>query len=156
MREGGAGGMMSSFNRIGMKWAGGSYPLRTAVLRNEWGFQSMVITDYSLNTYTHVDEMIRAGGDLFLTQDTKSFNMEDDATQITLLRNATKNILFTVVNSNAMSFSIEGYLKPIWQEWMVYIDIALAAIFLLWGAGIIAATIKNPKPIQKKKTRAKA
>ena len=142
--------MMSSFNRIGMKWAGGSYPLLTSILRDEWGFQGMVITDYSLNTYTHVDEMIRAGGDLFLTQDTKSFNKEDDATQITLLRKATKNILFTVVNSNAMSINIEGYLKPLWQEWMVYIDIALAAIFAVWGAGVILTTKKNPKPIKKK------
>ncbi len=110
----------------------------------------MVITDYSLNTYTHVDEMIRAGGDLFLTQDTKTFNKDDDATQITLLRKATKNILYTVVNSNAMSVNIEGYLKPLWQEWMVYIDIALGALLVLWGVGIILATKKNPKPIQKK------
>lgn len=154
VKEGGAGGMMSSFNRIGMKWAGGSYPLLTSVLRDEWGFRGMVITDYSLNTYTHVDEMIRAGGDLFLTQDTKTFNKDDDATQITLLRKATKNILYTVVNSNAMSVNIEGYLKPLWQEWMVYIDIALGVLLVLWGVGIILATKKNPKPIQKKKAKA--
>lgn len=154
VKEGGAGGMMSSFNRIGMKWAGGSYPLLTSVLRDEWGFRGMVITDYSLNTYTHVDEMIRAGGDLFLTQETKTFNKDDDATQITLLRKATKNILYTVVNSNAMSVNIEGYLKPLWQEWMVYIDIALGALLVLWGVGIILATKKNPKPIQKKKAKA--
>ena len=153
VKEGGAGGMMSSFNRIGMKWAGGSYPLLTSILRDEWGFQGMVITDYSLNTYTHVDEMIRAGGDLFLTQDTKTFNKDDDATQITLLRKATKNILYTVVNSNAMSINVEGYLKPLWQEWMVYIDIGLAAIFALWGIGIIAATKKNPKPMKNKKAK---
>jgi len=143
VKEGGAGGMMSSFNRIGMKWAGGCYPLLTSVLRDEWGFQGMVITDYSLNTYTHVDEMIRAGGDLFLTQDTKTFNKEDDATQITLLRKATKNILYTVVNSNAMSIAIEGYQKPLWQEWMIYIDIALGALLALWGAGVISSAKKK-------------
>ncbi len=150
VKEGGAGGMMSSFNRIGMIWAGGSYPLLTKVLRDEWGFQGMVITDYSLNTYTHVDEMIRAGGDLFLTQDTKSFSKEDDATQITLLRKATKNILYTVANSNAMSIAIQGYEKPIWQEWLMYIDMGLAAVLILWGMGIVLATKNNPKPIQKK------
>ncbi len=133
VKEGGATGMMSSFNRLGTKWAGGSYALLTQILRQEWGFQGMVITDYSLNTYTHVDEMIRAGGDLFLTQDTKNFYMEDDATQITLLRQATKNILYTVVNSNAMEVSITGYLKPIWQEVLIYVDIALAVAFILWG-----------------------
>ncbi len=126
-------GMMSSFNRLGITWAGGSYPLLTAVLRNEWGFRGPVITDYSLNTYTHVDEMIRAGGDLFLTQDAKSFNKEDDATQITLLRNATKNILYAVVNSNAMGVEITGYLRPVWQNVMFGIDIGLVVLLAFWG-----------------------
>ena len=142
VKESNAGGMMSSFNRIGMKWAGGSYPLLTEVLRDEWGFRGMVITDYSLNTYTHVDEMIRAGGDLFLTQDPKSFNMEDDATQITLLRQATKNILYTVANSNVMNVSIEGYLRPLWQDVMMYIDIALGALLVL---GLVLAILKARK-----------
>ena len=126
-------GMMSSFNRIGKRWAGGSYPLLTAVLRNEWGARGPVITDYSLNTYTHVDEMIRAGGDLFLTQDAKSFNKEDDATQITLLRNATKNVLYAVVNSNAMGAEVIGYQRPMWQNVMFIIDAALVVLLALWG-----------------------
>nr|MBR4281918.1 glycoside hydrolase family 3 protein [Clostridia bacterium] len=153
VKGGKAAGMMSSFNRIGMKWAGASYPLLTSVLREEWGFQGMVITDYSLNTYTHVDAMIRGGGDLFLTQDTKRFYKEDDATQIALLRQATKNILFTVVNSNAMSLKIDGYLPPVWQVWMYRIDIGLAALLALWGAVAIVRAKKHPRPIQKKKVK---
>lgn len=133
VKEGGATGMMSSFNRLGLKWAGGSYPLLTQVLRNEWGFQGSVITDYSLNTYTHVDEMIRAGGDLFLTQDVKSFNKADDATQVSLLRNATKNVLFSVVNSNAMSIETDGYLMPIWKIIMIIIDIAVILLIAIIG-----------------------
>ena len=133
-------GMMSSFNRLGIQWAGGSYPLLTAVLRNEWGARGPVITDYSLNTYTHVDEMIRAGGDLFLTQDAKTFNKEDDATQITLLRNATKNILYAVANSNAMGATIIGYRRPVWQDMMFGIDIGLGVLLLL---GLALAVLKN-------------
>ncbi len=133
VKEGGAYGIMSSFNRLGMTWAGGSYPLLTSVLRDEWGFQGMVITDYSLNTYTHVDEMIRAGGDLFLTQDTKKFYKDDDATQIALLRQATKNILYTVVNSNAMNIETTGYLPPLWQVVWQYGQIGLIALLAVWG-----------------------
>jgi beta-glucosidase len=135
-------GMMSSFNRLGIQWAGGSYPLLTAVLRNEWGARGPVITDYSLNTYTHVDEMIRAGGDLFLTQDAKTFNKEDDATQITLLRNATKNILYAVANSNAMGATIIGYKRPVWQDVMFGIDIGLGVLLLL---GLLLAIRKDRK-----------
>ena len=148
VKEADAHGMMSSFNRIGQKWAGGSYALLTEVLRNEWGFRGMVITDYSLNTYTHVDEMIRAGGDLFLTQDPKSFNMEDDATQVTLLRQATKNILYTVVNSNVMGVQVEGYDPPLWQEVTWWID---GGIVLLLLAGLLLAIVKNGKLKKAKK-----
>lgn len=145
VKEGGATGMMSSFNRIGMKWAGGSYALLTQVLRDEWGFHGSVVTDYSLNTYTHVDEMIRAGGDLFLTQDAKTFSMADDATQITLLRQATKNILYSVVNSNAMSIELDGYLMPVWMMVMIAVDIAIVAMLALWGVFSIRAVKKAQK-----------
>ncbi|MCI6375230.1 MAG: glycoside hydrolase family 3 C-terminal domain-containing protein [Clostridiales bacterium] len=145
VKNGGAKGMMSSFNRLGMTWAGGSYPLLTSVLRDEWGFEGMVITDYSLNTYTHVDEMIRAGGDLFLTQDTKKFYKDDDATQIALLRQATKNILYTVVNSNAMNTEIVGYEPPVWQMVWRYVQIGLIAALVLWGVLVHVAAAKKKK-----------
>lgn len=151
VKEGGATGMMSSFNRLGMKWAGGSHALLTQVLRDEWGFHGSVITDYSLNTYTHVDEMIRAGGDLFLTQDAKTFSMADDATQITLLRQATKNILYSVVNSNAMSIQTDGYLMPIWMLVMILVDIAIIAVLLLWGV----FAIRSVKRIDKQENSVK-
>lgn len=145
VKEGGATGMMSSFNRLGMKWAGGSYALLTQVLRDEWGFYGTVITDYSLNTYTHVDEMIRAGGDLFLTQDVKTFSMADDATQIKLLRQATKNILYSVVNSNAMSIRTDGYMMPIWMVVMMLVDIAVLTALILWGVFAIRSVKRTKK-----------
>lgn len=137
--------MMTSFNRIGMQWAGGSYVLLTKVLRNEWGFHGSVITDYSLNTYTHVDEMIRAGGDLFLTQDAKTFNMKDDATQITLLRQATKNVLYSVVNSNAMSVETDGYLMPVWMMVMIVVDVVIVLLLALWGTLAIRSVKRSEK-----------
>ena len=39
VKEGGSSAMMSSFNRIGTVWAGGSYELLTDILRGEWGFR---------------------------------------------------------------------------------------------------------------------
>lgn len=150
VKEGGATGMMSSFNRLGMKWAGGSYALLTQVLRDEWGFHGSVITDYSLNTYTHVDEMIRAGGDLFLTQDAKTFGMEDDATQIALLRQSTKNILYMVANSSAMSISTDGYLRPVWQTVMICVDIAMIAALALWGMLAIRSVKKKEEQEEKR------
>lgn len=133
VKEGGAMGMMSSFNRLGVHWAGGSYALLTQVLREEWGFRGIVITDYSMNRYTYVDMMIRAGGDIFLSQDPKNFNKEDDATQLTLLRKAVKNILYVTANSNVMSVVTDGFKNPLWMTYAVAIDAALIALLALWG-----------------------
>ncbi len=143
VREGDARGMMTSFNRLGMIWAGGSYPLLTTVLRDEWGFRGMVITDYSMNRYTHVDRMIRAGGDLFLTQDSKTFSMPDDATQLTLLRQAAKNILYVTANSNGMSVVVDGYKAPVWHTWLILADIGLFLLCAVWGILVHRSTKKK-------------
>lgn len=145
-----ASGMMSSFNRLGLTWAGGSYALLTEILRDEWGFNGMVITDYSMNRYTYVDLMIRAGGDLFLTQDSKVFNQPDNATQVTLLRQATKNILYTVANSNVMSIETDGYKPPMWQTVWQYAQIGLAALLIAWGVLIHLSIRKKEKKAAKR------
>ncbi|MBQ9057556.1 MAG: glycoside hydrolase family 3 protein [Atopobiaceae bacterium] len=43
--------IMSSFNYLGTEWAGGRWSLCTDVLRGEWGFTGMVITDFNLYSY---------------------------------------------------------------------------------------------------------
>ena len=119
VKEGGATAMMSSFNRIGTTWAGGDYRLLTQLLREEWGFKGMVITDFNTNaTYMPADQMIRAGGDLNLCQDIQP-SADYTATQVTQMRRATRNILYTVSRSNAMNGfgadTVWAYKLPIWQ-----------------------------------------
>ncbi len=40
-----SGGLMQSFERIGLKWATLSKPLNTNILRNEWGWTGNIVTD---------------------------------------------------------------------------------------------------------------
>ncbi len=101
------GGAMSSFSRIGYRWAGANYGLLTDILRKEWGFKGFVITDIEIYPFMNADAMIRAGGDLVLSsgkvaprQVTESAG--DPATHLTAMRTAIKNSLYTVANSNAM------------------------------------------------------
>lgn len=42
-------GVMSSYNRIGTVWCSASSALLRDVLRNEWGFEGFVVSDYSWN-----------------------------------------------------------------------------------------------------------
>ena len=67
VKEGGAKAVMSSFNYIGTQWAGGTYPLQTTVLRDEWGFRGFVLTDYfGVYGYMDSDMGIRGGTDCML------------------------------------------------------------------------------------------
>lgn len=60
-------GLMNSYNRIGAVWSGGSEALLTGVLRDEWGFNGAVITDYSdHHAFMNGDQSLRAGGTIWM------------------------------------------------------------------------------------------
>ncbi len=49
VKEGGAEGMMAAFNRIGTQWCGADRNLTVELLRNEWGFNGFIVSDFSFN-----------------------------------------------------------------------------------------------------------
>ena len=115
VKQGGALGIMSSFNRIGAVPAAESYALLTTVLRNEWGFQGTVITDCVMAATTmDFDRAIRAGNDLELSfGGVIVFAGLDESTLNTnyghqVLRQATKNILWTAVQSDSNGVATFG------------------------------------------------
>ena len=138
----GSTAIMSSFNRIGATWAGGSEALMTDVLRGEWGFEGFAISDFNLYPYMNPNQSISAGTDLTLTfQPSKSFGDTSSAKAVTDIREATHNILFTVANSNAMNGLAPGatvsYTPPTW----VYIQIGASILVgLLVVAGALMVT----------------
>ncbi|MCG2803391.1 MAG: glycoside hydrolase family 3 C-terminal domain-containing protein [Cellulomonas sp.] len=141
----GAGGVMSSFNRVGATWAGGSHALMTAVLRDEWGFQGFAISDFNLYPYMNPNQGISAGTDLTLTfQPSKSYQDTTSAKAVTDIRNATHDVLFTVANSNAMNGLAPGatvtYTPPTW----VYIQIGgsvLLGLVVVVGALLLTRRV---------------
>lgn len=54
--------IMSSYNRLNGRYVGESAWLLTDILRKEWGFRGLVVSDWS--AIIHLDEAIRAGLDL--------------------------------------------------------------------------------------------
>ena len=137
VKEGGTRGVMSSFNRIGTKWTGGDYRLLTEILREECGFEGAVICDFNtIPQYMNVRQMFYAGGDLDLATTSTSMWTDidtSDTADALVLRRAAKNVMYALVNSNAMNGEVIGYEMAIWRIVMYSIDVGLAVLLALWG-----------------------
>lgn len=148
-----ATGLMSSYNRIGAVWAGGSDALLTSILRDEWGFRGAVITDYSdHHAFMNGDQALRTGGSLWmsgiiggtLTEDTSSNSY------MQALRRATKETLYMYLHVRAINrdyselMQDDSILRPVftksfigWRQIIIVIDIIAVLLFILAIRGLI-------------------
>lgn len=126
--------VMSSFNYIGTTYAGSCDVLLNKVLRGEWGFVGMVLTDYyGVYGYQDSDRLIRNGGDFCLVNyDTETNHLTDttSATALVSARQACKNILYTVANSRAYYPENLNPGMPGWEKVMIGVDVVLAAALI--------------------------
>ena len=142
--------VMTSFNRIGCTWSGGNYQLITKVLRDEWGFNGIVLTDYDNGGYMDTEQCIRAGGDLKLTAmgSDAELDISNSASQY-YSRQAMKHVLYTIVNSNAMNGIVHGTSVgelPFANYYFILIaEGIIAAALIVWGVIAIARRWKNEK-----------
>ncbi len=156
VEKNGCSGLMSSYNRIGAVWAGGSKALLTEVLRGEWDFEGTVITDYADHQrYMNSDQALRAGGDLYMDGVFRNgafgYGFDHNSLEAargtasearaisfrTNLRRATKNVLYTWLNAkvrnvdyNVLARESEGeqIVRPVKSEGFPYVGTALALL----------------------------
>ena len=133
VKEGHATAAMAAFNYIGHEWAGGSSALMKTVLRQEWGFRGMVLTDAALDGYNYIngDQAIRNGTDAILNPDLveeTSVHDQTSATSVLAMRDASHNILYAVANSNA--YMTEQDAGSISWETVFYLCLAAVIVVL--------------------------
>ncbi|MGN0055440.1 MAG: glycoside hydrolase family 3 N-terminal domain-containing protein [Atopobiaceae bacterium] len=141
VEQGGATGIMSSYNRIGAVWAGGSSALLTSILRGEWGFEGAVITDYcDHQQYMNADQALLAGGDLYMDGVFRNGTFKGTADSITYrvaLRRATKDVLYMWLNARATNLQYNAsatqgaqseLVRPLKITGPSYVLIAMAVI----------------------------
>ena len=155
--EGGSMGIMTSMNRVGAVYSSSHYNLCTAVLKDEWGFKGVVITDFVSGPSDKVvpREMILAGTDLFLctASDQSMFveNYAGDTDILNALRDSAHRICYAYANSNLMNgltaSSVVVDITPAWVYWMVALD-----ALVLYGAyiAVISPVLckKQPKEVK--------
>lgn len=143
--------VMTSFNRLGTVWTGGDYNLLTNILRGEWGLAGHIVTDFADNNdYMDVIQGILAGGDLWLSNNASKWTQElldnaQDPKVATAMREATKHILYTVANSNAMN-GLSANMKivevtPWWKTAIIVADVAFGVL----AAGSIFMLVRSFK-----------
>lgn len=134
VKEGGAKAVMSAFNFYGIVPAQASSEVLNNILRDEWGFRGFVLTDYyGVYGYQDADRMIRNGNDCMLVAyDTETNHVTDtsSATSLQAMRQACKNIMYTVVNSRAYDpANLQTGLLG-WQKAAYAIDAVLAIVII--------------------------
>ena len=137
---------MSSFNRIGTKWTGGDYRLLTEILREEWGFKGTVICDFNtVPEYANSRQMAYAGGDLNLATTPVSWCDASDTSDAVVLRRCTKNIMYTIINSNAMNGEIIGYGLSTLAIIVIVVDCVIGAGLVVWGVFAVRGALRKPE-----------
>ncbi len=135
--------VMSSFNYIGNRWAGGSSTLMKTVLRDEWGFDGFALTDYfGVYGYMSSDQAIRNGTDCMLVNyptATNNVQFRDTNGAQQAMRDASKNILYTVVNSRAYAPENLSMGMASWKKLMIALDVIFGALMVC----LMAIFIKN-------------
>jgi len=140
--------LMSSYNYLGTEWAGGSAALLKDILRGEWGFEGMVISDYFGNYgYMDADRAVRGGTDLMLATAGNDAIMTDlSATSVIAMREAAKNIFYVVVNSTAYEDYTPGQI-PFWMQIMYGVDGVLTVLLVLAEIFLIKGYLKKKKNV---------
>ena len=67
-----------------------------------------------------------------------------NATDVTVLKEASKNILYVIANSNAMRGDFVIHM-PAWQIFMIVVDAVLFAGLAAWGVSVILLALKKKK-----------
>ncbi|RHT12621.1 beta-glucosidase [Ruminococcus sp. AM40-10AC] len=147
VKQGGANAVMVSWSFLGDKWTGESSNLMNTVLRDEWGFRGMALTDFFRNNghgFMNADAALANGVDAMLS----TFNGEENnvanpehPTAVLQMRNACKNVMYTVVSSWAYDGEHEETGMENWKKAGIGIDIVIA----LFMAGMEVLVIRGYK-----------
>ena len=147
VKQGGANAVMVSWSFLGDKWTGESSNLMKTVLRDEWGFRGMALTDFFRNNgngFMNADAALANGVDAMLS----TFNGEENnvanpehPTSVLQMRNACKNVMYTVVSSWAYDGKHKETSMENWKKAAIGIDV----VIVLFMAGMEVLVIRGYK-----------
>ncbi|OZG59733.1 Glycosyl hydrolase family 3 N terminal domain-containing protein [Bifidobacterium lemurum] len=154
VKDGGTLSLMSSFNRIGVKWAGGDAALCTDLLRDEWGFVGSVETDFNFHAtdgYMNVRSGLRGGTDQWLAMGESGLIdfVKEDADLAAEVREACHRILYSISRSSAINgIGSSGRIvkTTVWWQWLLYGMTGVTGVLTLAQLGLLGyGTVRDER-----------
>ena len=162
---------MTAYNRIGLQSCTAEYDLCTVVMRDEWGSNAYLISDYNTPTAGLYDGNagIAAGLSTFLHNGTFNAssgsyvnctlnveNIKSDATLLYAAREACHRILYQSIHSNAVNGLADEsqvlYVTPWWKPTLIVLDVVFGVLAV--GSALWYLAAENNIRIGKKKKEA--
>lgn len=151
VKEGGTTAVMSSYNYIGTQWAGACASLLIDVLREEWGFEGIVLTDYFADFgYMDATRAIYNGGSSCLINRDVTTNYvtdTDNPTTVIHMRNAAHDVLYTAVNSRGLAEENLTTGLMIWQTILITADVIIGVLLILFELLVVKKGYQKRKSI---------
>ena len=173
IKEGGATGLMSSFNKVGPEWTGGNHAMINDVIRGEWGFNGVVITDYQDGSTERMamPHSLRARAGLQLNPNRGTAGRygridTDSPVEMNLARLTVKDIVYAKCNvyyaaknntiQNEFTIEISGpravtYGFAWWIMLLVFINVIVFGL-LIWRGIALALPLVRDVRMRKKAT----
>ncbi|MCQ2798962.1 MAG: fibronectin type III-like domain-contianing protein, partial [Bacilli bacterium] len=133
-------GIMTSYNRIGVKYAACHSPLMQNVMRGEWKYRGLIIDDAltgsNTDQYSNGPSMIYAGTDLFCLDGNRGNQLKqwvtsnNDGTILQCMQRANKYVMYSMSRSwlggvEVSAEDIEDSSNPWWKTTITGINIGL-------------------------------
>ena len=137
-------GIMTSYNRIGARYAAVHEPLMMNVMRGEWGYRGQIIDDAktgsNTDSYSNGPAMLHAGTDLFCLDGQRGSQLKqwvtskNDGQMLLDLQRANKYIMYSMTKSwmggvaPITEEEIEASINPTWKKAVKGITIGTTAV----------------------------
>lgn len=151
-------GIMTSYNRIGVRYAACHEPLMMNVMRGEWKYRGLIIDDAlsgsNTDQYSNGPAMLHCGTDLFCLDGNRGGQLRDwitsnnDGDLLKDLQRANKYVMYAISRSWMGGVAADDVGKAPW--WKVTVDVitisAGTVTVALFGMYIFTEIISKKKP----------
>lgn len=161
IESGSVDSIMTAYNRVGPTFSAANYGFITGILRNEWGYNGIVITDLiqAGGDYVLPKEALAAGTDIIMSSAaTWDYFTEQSVSEDKVMRNAVYNawhhLIYSIANCNALNTATENtQMIRVYPWWEIALISGMSAAWALTAAVLICAATGTVSVLKRKEEK---